>query len=148
MTAPGCWRLAAGSSLLATCVAILLVADAPTSARQQDASAQAKQAYTRAAALEDEGNYPAALTLLWEAAGVAARGAAIQNRIGDALERVGVLDGAVRAYRVAVQEKPDFRKASNNLILALVKVGKGEEAVQRARALVALDPNVHDRYVP
>jgi tetratricopeptide (TPR) repeat protein len=47
---------------------------------------------------------------------------------------------------VAVQEKPDFRKASNNLILALVKVGRGEEAVERARALVAAEPKDPDRY--
>ena len=43
-------------------------------------------------------------------------------------------------------EKPAFRKASNNLILALAKVGKGEEAVARARVLVAAAPTNPDRY--
>ena len=42
--------------------------------------------------------------------------------------------------------RPAFRKASNNLILALVKTGKGPEAVERARALVAESPGDTDRY--
>jgi len=108
--------------------------------------AQAKQVYDRAVQLEREGNYPASLSLLWEAAGLAPHDADIQNRLGEALERIGALDAAGAAYRMAVQERPEFRKASNNLILALVKVGKGTEAVDRARALVTDDPKDPDRY--
>src|SRR6185312_12002724 len=95
---------------------------------------------------EAEGNFPAALSLLWEAAGLSPRDPEIQNRLGEALERVGALDAAVSAYRTALAVQPDSRKASNNLILALVKVGRGEEAVERARALVSADAKDPDRY--
>jgi len=112
----------------------------------QSISSPATQTYARAIELEAKGNHPAALALLWEAAGQSPRDPEIQNALGEALERIGVLDAAVAAYRTAIQEKPQFRKASNNLILALVKVGKGTEAVERARALVAEDPKDPDRY--
>jgi tetratricopeptide (TPR) repeat protein len=128
------------------CFAISLVVGHTTIAPAQDSRGRAKEVYERAIDLERDGNFPAALSLLWEAAGLAPRDADIQNRLGEALERIGALDPAVAAYRVAVQEKPDFRKASNNLILALVKVGRGEEAVERARALVAAEPKDPDRY--
>src|SRR5262245_18008561 len=127
------------------CLAISLVVGYPTIAPAQDSSGRARAAYDRAIKLEAEGNLPASLSLLWEAAGLAPRDPDIQNRLGEALERIGSLDAAIAAYRVAVQEKPDLRKASNNLILALVKVGKGEEAVQRARAMVSADPKDPDR---
>src|SRR6266540_3392720 len=111
----------------------------------QDAT-RARQAYTRAIELETQGNSPAALSLLWEAAGLAPRDADIQNRLGEALERIGAFDSAISAYRVAVSESPNDRKASNNLILALAKAGKGTEAVERARAIVAQAPDDPDRH--
>lgn len=116
-------------------------------ARAQDAgeSARARQAYARAIELEAAGNHPGALSLLWEAAGLAPRDADVQIRLGEALERIGALDAAVEAYRLALTARPDFRTASNNLILALVKAGRGAEAVQRARALVAAAPDDADR---
>src|SRR5688500_4484598 len=86
------------------------------------------------------------LARLWEAAARAPRDADVQNRLGEALERIGALDAALDAYRSALSARPDFRQASNNLILALVKVGKGEEAVQRARALAAAAPDDPDRH--
>jgi len=107
---------------------------------------RAREAYSRAIGLETQGNNQAALSLLWEAAGLAPRDADIQDRLGEALERIGALDAAVAAYRQAVSERPAFRKASNHLILALVKAGQSQEAVQRARALVALAPDDPDRY--
>jgi tetratricopeptide (TPR) repeat protein len=130
--------------ILAICA--LCVLDATAAAGPQDARAPARQAYSRAVELETQGNHAAALALLWEAAGLAPRDADIQNRLGEALERIGALDAAVAAYRTAVSEQPTFRKASNNLILALAKVGRGEEAVERARGLVAAAPKDPDRY--
>jgi tetratricopeptide (TPR) repeat protein len=115
-------------------------------AQAHDASSSAKQAYTRAIELESKGNHPAALALLWEAGGLAPRDPEIQNALGEALERIGALDAAIVAYRAALQGNPQFRKASNNLILALVKAGKGEEAVRRARDLVAQAADDPDRY--
>jgi len=113
----------------------------PVAASGQDQSARAKLVYTRAIELEDQGNAAAALTLLWEAAGLAPRDPDIQYRLGDALERIGALDAAIDAYRRALAERPSFPKAENNLILALVKAGKGAEGLERARALVARAPN-------
>jgi protein O-GlcNAc transferase len=112
----------------------------------QESTARARQTYDRAVELEASGNYAAALSLLWEASGLAPRDADVQNRLGEALERIGALDAAVDAYRRALAERPSFRKASNNLILALVKTGKGPEAVARARALVVEAPGDPDRY--
>ncbi len=124
--------------------ATLLTAQASVDAGQE-ATARGRQAYERAIELEGQGNYGAALSLLWEASGLAPRDAEVQNRLGEALERIGALDAAVDAYRRALAERPAFRKASNNLILALVKTGKGPEAVERAHALVAQAPGDPDR---
>jgi tetratricopeptide (TPR) repeat protein len=126
--------------------ALSLVSHQSSLGAEPQTSPRARDAYTRAIALETEGNYPAALSLLWEAAGLAPRDPDIQNRLGEALERLGALAAAVDAYRVAVSERPSFSKASNNLILALAKAGKGDEAVARARARVAAAPNDPDRY--
>ena len=104
-----------------------------------------KAAYTRALQLEKEGNHPAALALLWEAAGQAPRDADIQNRLGEALDRLGALDAAIDAYQRAVAARPDFVAADNNLTLALAKAGRGREAVERARARAAAAPANVDR---
>jgi len=127
-------------------VAATVLSGQVTVTGQQDAATRAKYAYARALELEVQGNHSAALSLLWEASGLAPRDADVQNRLGEALERIGALDAAVEAYRRAIAERPAFRKASDNLILALVKTGKGPEAVERARALVAQAPNDPDRY--
>jgi len=130
---------------LAASTVLALVALGTTAARPQEASGRAKQAYDRGVELESQGNHAAALSLLWEAAGLAPRDPDIQNRLGEALDRIGALDGAIDAYRRAMAERPGFRKASNNLILALSKVGKSAEAVERAQALVAESPKDPDR---
>jgi len=127
-------------------IVVLVLLPTYATARAQEPAARAKDAYTRAIELEARGNFPAALSLLWEAAGLAPHDADVQNRLGEALDRMGALDAALDAYRRAVSERPDFRKAVNNLILTLVKAGKGPEAVARARAFVAQapdDPNRH-----
>jgi protein O-GlcNAc transferase len=117
-----------------------------TVAFAQEEALRAKQAFARAVELEAQGNQAAALSLFWEAAGLAPRDAEVQNRLGEALERIGALDAAVDAFRRAATERPDFRKAVNNLILALVKSGNGPEAVERARAWVAAAPGDADRH--
>jgi tetratricopeptide (TPR) repeat protein len=133
--------------LLAASVATsFAIGHATIVAAPQDSSPRAKQIYARAVELDSQGNQPAALALLWEAAGLAPRDPDIQNALGEALERIGALDAAVSAYRAALQENPQFTKASNNLILALVKAGKGEEAVERAGARVAASPKDPDRH--
>ena len=124
---------------------LLLLAPRPALGAQRGDEARAKAAFARALELESQGNGPAALSLLWEAAGLSPRDAEVQNRLGEALERIGALDAAIDAYRRALAERADFRKASNNLILALAKAGRGAEAVERASALAAAAPGDADR---
>jgi len=123
-------------------VAVLSSHSAADSA--QGTGARAKDLYSRAVELEEDGNPSAALALYWEAAGLAPNDADVQNRLGEALERIGALEPAVDAYRRAIAARPAFRKAANNLILALVTSGKGREAVERARDLVAAAPSDAD----
>src|SRR5688500_18027895 len=108
-------------------IVLLAVLSAHPHDAEQKAEVRAADAYTRAIELEAQGNHAGALSLLWEAAGLAPHDADIQNRLGEALERVGALDAAVEAYRLALAARPAFHKASNNLILALVKVGRSAE---------------------
>src|SRR5687767_12973003 len=118
-------------------VTILLLLTLTAAAPRQDAETRAGGAFKRAIQLEADGDAAGALALLWEAAGLAPGDADIQNRLGESLERVGALDAAIDAYRLAVAARPGFRSASNKLILALVKAGRAKEAVERARAEVA-----------
>jgi tetratricopeptide (TPR) repeat protein len=105
----------------------------------QDAGT-ARKTYDQAVALEADGNYPAALSLLWAAAGAAPADADIQNRLGEALERIGALDAAVDAYERALQHRADFGRSMNNLVVALAKAGRGADAVRRAEGWVAARP--------
>jgi tetratricopeptide (TPR) repeat protein len=107
--------------------------------------ASPRDLYARAVQLEADGNQPAALALLWEAAGLAPRDADVQQRLGEALERMGALDAAIDAYRRASAARPDFTRADSSLTLALVKAGRGPEAVERARARVAEAPGDAER---
>ena len=136
--------MTARARVLSVLLSLLLV---PAAARPgQDDPRRAQEIYRRALEYEKQANYGAALPLLWEAAGLAPRDADVQNRLGEALERIGALDAAAEAYRRALAERPEFRKAANNLILTLVKAGRGPEAVERARAIVMAapkDPDAH-----
>lgn len=126
-------------------VGALIFATRSAVAVQRGDEPRAKAAFARALELQSQGNDSAALSLLWEAAGLAPRDADVQNRLGEALERIGALDAAIEAYRRALAERADFRNASNNLILALAKAGRGAEAVDRASALAAAAPGDADR---
>lgn len=97
--------------------------------------------YERAVVLEAEGNHAAALAMLWEAAGLSPHDPVILNALGEALDRLGALEAAIDSFRRALAARPGFREAENNLILTLVKAGKGPEAVERARALANAEPN-------
>ncbi len=131
---------------LPTVLFAALFLSAPFPARAQGAAHGAESLKARAAELEAQGNHAAALSLLWEASGLAPRDAAVLVRLGTALERIGALDGAIDAYRRALETDPAHRIAARGLILVLVKAGKGPEAVERARAMVADtpgDPEAH-----
>lgn len=130
--------------LIAIAALVALTAH-PSDAATQDGHQRARDLYARAVQLEADNNWPAALSLLWEAAGLAPRDAEVQSRLGEALERIGALDAAIAAYRLSLAERPDSRKTSTSLILALVKAGHGGEAVERARALSAVAPRDPER---
>jgi tetratricopeptide (TPR) repeat protein len=144
--------------MVAACLMVILCvglgpvqtpATAPTAAAVAAASTQdaarAKAAYAQAVELEAQARYADALPLLWEAAQLAPDAADIQNRLGEALERIGALDAAVEAYQRALACDQAFRKATNNLILALAKSGKTADALSLARAAVAAAPGDPDR---
>jgi len=124
----------------------MIVAAAHQIPAAQPPQTRAHDLYERAVELERRGNQPAALSLLWEAAGLAPGDGIIQDRLGDALERMGALDAAVDAYRAAAAARPAPRGASNHLVLALVKAGRSPEAVSLARALTAEGPGDADRW--
>lgn len=126
------------------CVSMTLLSLVSASAATQD-EGRAKSLYARAVAFEDRGRHAEALPLLWEAAQRAPGDAEIQNRLGEALERIGSLDAAIASYRRAVTRDPAFRKAANNLILVLAKAGKATESLALARAGVAAAPDDADR---
>src|SRR3954467_15776563 len=128
---------------LAGIFACLLLAHAGPDA--QAAVSHATDAYRRAIDLEAVGNNAAALSLLWEAAGLAPRDADIQNRLGEALERIGALDAAVDAYQHALRSQPDFSRAMNDLVVALAKAGRGAEGVRVAEGWVSARPDDPER---
>ena len=129
------------SSILA---AALIAGPVPCAA--QTAPPRAKDLYERAVDFERRGNAAAALSLLWEAAGLAPQDGVIQDRLGQALERMGALDAAVDAYRAAADARPAPRGAANHLALALVKAGRSPEAISRAKALAAASPEDAERW--
>jgi tetratricopeptide (TPR) repeat protein len=125
-------------------ISLLLVLT--TGVAQVEQRARAAELYERAIQLEGKGEPGTALALLWEAAGLDPANSDIQNRLGEGLERVGAIDAAIEAYRAAVKARPAFRKAVNNLILALVSAGLGQEAIALARAQVDAAPADPDRH--
>jgi tetratricopeptide (TPR) repeat protein len=118
--------------------AVVVTLAAANPGAQDDSTA--RRAYDQAVALETDGNHPAALSLLWAAAGAAPADADIQNRLGEALERIGALDAAVEAYERALRHRTDFGRSMNNLVVALAKAGRGADAVRRAESWVAARP--------
>jgi protein O-GlcNAc transferase len=124
--------------LLAAAVVVASQAPAPDARR-------ARASYERAVALEAEGRHAAALSLLWAAAGDAPGDAEIQQRLGEALERLGALDAAIDAYEHALAAEPASGKARNSLVVALGKAGRGADGVVRARAWLAAAPGDTDR---
>jgi tetratricopeptide (TPR) repeat protein len=127
------------------CFAALLIVAAAHSSAAQTPPSRAKELYDRALELEKR-NPAAALSLLWEAAGLAPDDGAVQDRLGEALEQVGALDAAVDAYGAATKARPQPRGAANHFVLALVKTGRSAEAIAWARALTNGAPADAERW--
>ncbi len=62
------------------------------------------------------------------------------NKRGNALLEAGKLKEAAQAYRVAIQADPEMAKAHYNLGLALGKMRLYDEAANRFREALRLDP--------
>ncbi|HTV00478.1 MAG TPA: tetratricopeptide repeat protein [Luteitalea sp.] len=101
---------------------------------------RATEAAHRAEALAARGDAGGALALLWTASGLAPGDADIQMRLASALERVGALDAAIDAWRLALAARAGDRKATRGLVLALVAAGRSPDAVVLARAGVEAAP--------
>ena len=130
-----------------TCIAVLAVALAAAGASLSGQTVpRARELHGRALELERRGNAAAALSLLWEAAGLAPQDGEIQHALGGALERIGALDGAIDAYHAAVRSRRPPPGASNSLVLALVKAGRSGDAIAHARGLTAASANDADRW--
>ena len=141
------WTAMSGRGrLLAGCCLVICLRAAASAANPQEVAPRAREVYARALALEAKGNDAAALPLLWQAAALAPDDADVQQRLGEALLRLGVLDAAIDAFRHALSARPDFQKAANSLILGLVQAGRGPDAMDEARRFIAAAPGDPDRY--
>ena len=129
---------------VAAVVVALALPGAPPAGAQ--APPRARQLYDRALELDRRGDAAAALALLWEAAGLAPADGTIQDRLGEALERIGALDGAIQAYQAAADARPAPDGITNRLTLALVKAGRAPEAIARARARATEKPDAAERW--
>ena len=113
----------------------------PGGCRAASRATSARDAYTRALALERQGNR---LGRARRSSGMprALRPTIPISRTHSERRSTASAHSTPRLTRSAVRSPnaPGFRKAANNLILTLVKAGQGEEAVARAKALVAEAP--------
>jgi tetratricopeptide (TPR) repeat protein len=66
--------------------------------------------------------------------------ALIENALGFSLAAQSRFAAAIRHYRSALQAKPDYPVALNNLAFALSKQGEGEEARSLYERVLSLDP--------
>ena len=123
----------------AAALACLLVATVPAGLAAQ-AAGRGGELHARAMQLEKAGNHPAALSLLWEAAGLSPDDPVILNDLGEALDRIGALDAAIDAFQRALDRRPASGTTARRLVLTLARAGRGPEAVSRARGLVAAAP--------
>jgi len=71
---------------------------------------------------------------------------ALQISMGDALEKLGRTEEAVKHYFQALQLKPDFQEAHNNLGNALLKQGKATEAIKHFKDALRLNPEFVEAY--
>jgi len=66
------------------------------------------------------------------------------NNLGDALDRRGQTDEAIRQYQEAIRLKPDYAEAHNNLGIALVRNSQSDEAVRQFQEALRLKPGYAD----
>jgi tetratricopeptide (TPR) repeat protein len=63
------------------------------------------------------------------------------NNLGNALDKAGRTDEAIKHYREALRIKPDYAKAHNNLANALEKIGRTDEAIKHYSEALQIKPH-------
>ena len=66
--------------------------------------------------------------------------------MASALEALGDLDNAIKAYRKTIQLKPDFAEAYNNLGTTLQRRGKLNEAIEAYKMAIETKPKYDEAY--
>jgi tetratricopeptide (TPR) repeat protein len=68
------------------------------------------------------------------------------NNLGNALDKAGRTDEAIKHYREALRIKPDYAKAHNNLANALEKIGRTDEAIKHYSEALQIKPNLEQAH--
>jgi len=101
----------------------------------------------RGNALEDSGDFVAALACYEEAIRCAPTYARAHMNVGNALQKLGRLDDAVAAMREATRYTPDFAPARFNLGALLAQSGDYAAAEHQLREALELEPAMADAAV-
>ncbi|MDE2604393.1 MAG: tetratricopeptide repeat protein [Burkholderiales bacterium] len=114
---------------------------AAAAADPADAAARVNLGYV----LLEQADFPGAIATLAQAVALA-QGRAdpladAQFLLGRAHRMAGSVDAAAAALRGALSARPGFAEAQEELVSLLLSAGRGEEAVEAARQLVALAPS-------
>ena len=109
------------------------------------ASVEADQAIGRGNALEDRGEFAAALDCYREAVAAAPQHPRAHLNVGNALRQLHLDGEAARAYRDALEIDPGYAHAHFNLATLLAVIGDREGAKAELRDVLRLQPGMVDK---
>jgi protein O-mannosyl-transferase len=66
------------------------------------------------------------------------------NNLGNALDKKGQFDEAIRQYQEAIRLEPDNAQAHNNLGIAFYQLGRAEDAIRQFEEALRLKPGFAD----
>ena len=123
---------------LVVVTALLLAAIAVWSYRRSGATSH----YNRGNALEDKGDYRAAIAEYRKALALRPNYTEAHYNLGTALHYKGDQNGAIAEYRKALDLKPDYAPAHYNLGWILADTGKKQEAALEFQQAYHLNPSL------
>lgn len=134
-------RAVAGFRLLAVVLAVIVLLAAPSPAQDEeaDASADAVALFQKGQDAHEKGEFVAAIELYQKAIAAVSQFPEAEYQRGHALLSLGRRDDAEKAFRRAVELRPDWTLALANLGSLLVGKGKYEEADRMLTKAVTLD---------